>query len=251
MIAKIKHDDQIYDLDMDTGVDLSINNDFSGNTPIFYGADQPEVEPEGSDDFIGDIRQGGSCNVPVVSFNIHCTGTHTECIAHILDSEEMIPDVCPKGLIPASIITIEPDKASSVEESYHCDISDDLVISKYSIRRKLSNSHDALIIRTLPNDRSKLSRNYDELPAPFFTNDAIDHINELGVKHLLVDIPSIDKANDGGRLGNHRLFFRQGDTISELLYIPDNILDGFGFLQIQIPNWSLDSAPSRPIFFPV
>ena len=47
MIAKIKHDDQIYDIDMDTGVDLSINNDFSGNAPLFYGADQPEVEPEG------------------------------------------------------------------------------------------------------------------------------------------------------------------------------------------------------------
>ena len=35
------------------------------------------------------------------------------------------------------------------------------------------------------------------------------------------------------------------------LYVPDNLLDGFGFLQIQIPNWNLDAAPSRPIFFPV
>ncbi|MDP6168416.1 MAG: cyclase family protein [Candidatus Marinimicrobia bacterium] len=251
MIAKIKHDDQIYDLDMDAGVDLSINNDFSGNTPIFYGADQPRIEPECAGDFIGDVRQGGSCNVPIVSFNIHCTGTHTECIAHIIDSEERISDVCPKGLIPACIITVEPEKASSIDESYHCDILDDLVISKHAIRKKLSSTYDALIIRTLPNDRSKLSRNYDERPAPFFTNDAVDHINELGVKHLLVDVPSIDKANDGGRLGNHRTFFKHGDTISELLYIPDDILDGFGFLQIQIPNWSLDSAPSRPIFFPV
>ena len=61
---------------------------------------------------------------------------------------------------------------------------------------------------------------------------------------MLVDLPSIDKADDGGVLGNHRLFFSKGDTISEMLYIPDNILDGFGFLQIQIPNWSLDSAPA-------
>ena len=56
----------------------------------------------------------------------------------------------------------------------------------------------------------------------------LNTINELGVKHLLVDIPSIDKANDGGRLGNHRSFFRQGATISELLYIPDNILGNAG-----------------------
>ena len=62
---------------------------------------------------------------------------------------------------------------------------------------------------------------------------------------------TIDKTDDGGVLGNHRSFFNKGDTISELLYIPNNLLDGFGFLQIQIPNWSLDSAPSRPIFFSV
>ena len=73
----------------------------------------------------------------------------------------------------------------------------------------------------------------------FLQNDAIRGVNELGIMHLLVDIPSIDKPNDGGRLGNHRLFFDYGDTISELLYIPDNLLDGFGFLQIQIQNWYL------------
>ena len=101
-----------------------------------------------------------------------------------------------------------------------------------------------LIIRTLPNDESKLSRNYDDVSAPFLTSDAMDYINQLGVKHLLVDLPSIDKADDGGVLGNHRSFFNKGDTISELLYIPNDLLDGFGFLQIQIPNWSLDSAPS-------
>ena len=43
----------------------------------------------------------------------------------------------------------------------------------------------------------------------------------------------------------------KGKTISELLYIPNSVLDGFGFLQIQIPNWGLDAAPSRPIFYPV
>ena len=96
-----------------------------------------------------------------------------------------------------------------------------------------------------------MSRNYDDQPAPFFTNDAIHYVNKLGITHLLVDVPSIDKPDDGGTLGNHRLFFDHGDTISELLYIPNDLLDGFGFLQIQVPNWNLDSAPSRPIFFPV
>lgn len=251
MIIKVKYNNQTYGIDMDNGFDLSIDNEFSGNAPVFYGANQPKVTPQHSNDFIGDVKQGGSCNVPIVSTNIHCTGTHTECISHILDTKNSVVDICPKGLTPAYIITVEPENANKIADSYHSDMSNNFVISKHAIKQKFSKHYQALIIRTLPNDSSKLSRNYDEQPAPFLTNDAIHYINELGIKHLLVDMPSIDKANDGGRLGNHRLFFDQGETISELLYIPDILEDGFGFLQIHIPNWRLDAAPSRPIFYPI
>ena len=125
------------------------------------------------------------------------------------------------------------------------------MITKQSIQKKMHQSHSALIIRTIPNDRSKISRNYDKIRAPFFTHQAIDYIASEGVEHLLVDLPSIDKADDEGKLGNHKRFFKYGKTISELLFINDSISDGLGFLQIQIPNWSLDAVPSRPIFYPV
>ena len=101
------------------------------------------------------------------------------------------------------------------------------------------------------NDTAKLNWDYDKNPAPFFTHEAIKFIIEKGIKHLLVDLPSIDKADDGGQLGNHYRFFEIGKTISELLFIPDSVQDGLGFLQIQIPNWGLDAAPSRPIFYPI
>ena len=110
---------------------------------------------------------------------------------------------------------------------------------------------ESLIIRTLPNESNKLIKNYDLNSAAFFSNNAIEYILNLGVKHLLVDLPSIDRSNDHGLLGNHHLFFEKGKTVSELLYIPNKIEDGIGFIQIQIPNWSLDAAPSRPIFCPV
>ena len=251
MKIQINHNNQVYHIDSKKGHDLSIRNDFSGNEPTFFGAEQPEAVPQHSGDFIGDLESGGSCNVPIVSCNIHCTGTHTECISHIQDSKFKIPDKVPRDFIPAHLITVEPVAENSIKDSYHCDISDSIVIGKELIKNKISTSCQALIIRTLPNDQSKISRNYDDQPAPFFTNDAIHYVNKLGIMHLLVDVPSIDKPDDGGRLGNHRLFFDRGDTISELLYIPNDLLDGFGFLQIQVPNWNLDSAPSRPIFFPV
>ena len=248
---QIKYNSKEYFISSENAVDLSIQNNFSGNAPIFYNASQPSNEPLISKNFIGDVKQGGSCNVPVVSLNIHCTGTHTECVGHINNSNVSIVDICPVGLIPALLITVEPELTSETDESYHARWDGELVITKQSIQKRVDQSHSALIIRTIPNDKSKISRNYNKITAPFFTHQAIDYIASAGVEHLLVDLPSVDKADDEGKLGNHKRFFKYGKTISELLFINDSIDDGFGFLQIQIPNWALDAVPSRPIFYPV
>ena len=248
---QIKYNSKEYFISSKNAVDLSIQNNFSGNAPIFYNASQPRNEPLISKNFIGDVKQGGSCNVPVVSLNIHCTGTHTECVGHINNSNVSIVDICPVGLIPALLITVEPELTSETDESYHARWDGELVITKQLIQKKVDQSHSALIIRTIPNDKSKILRNYDKMRAPFFTHQAIDYIVSEGVEHLLVDLPSVDKADDEGKLGNHKRFFKYGKTISELLFINDSIDDGFGFLQIQIPNWALDAVPSRPIFYPV
>ena len=64
---------------------------------------------------------------------------------------------------------------------------------------------------------------------------------------------------DNGILGNHRIFWSEKcnpndvvqsnskKTITELAYIPNNVKDGFYFMNIQIPNFKLDAAPSRPL----
>ncbi len=248
---KISYNNREYFINSKNAVDLSIRNNFSGNAPTFYNSSQPSNKPLISENFVGNVKQGGSCNVPVISLNIHCTGTHTECEGHVNNSNVSIVDVCPVGLIPSLLITVEPELFSDTNDSYHVRCDGEFVITKKSIQKKIRELHSGLIIRTIPNDKSKISRNYDKTIAPFFTNQAIDYVVSEGVEHLLIDLPSVDKANDGGKLGNHKRFFKYGKTISELLFIEDSISDGFGFLQIQIPNWSLDTAPSRPIFYQV
>lgn len=47
---------------------------------------------------------------------------------------------------------------------------------------------------------------YKELKS-YFSQDAMCYINALEVKHLLVDLPSVDRENDGGRLAAHRIFW--------------------------------------------
>ena len=97
-----------------------------------------------------------------------------------------------------------------------------------------------------------------ENPPPFFTNDALKFLSNK-IQHLVVDIPSIDRVEDDGILGNHRIFWSKCSnpeskvnhdslgTITELAYIPNHVEDGFYFLNIQIPNFLCDAAPSRPI----
>ena len=101
--------------------------------------------------------------------------------------------------------------------------------------------------------------NYENNIPPFFTNDALKYISDMDIEHLIVDIPSIDRMNDHGLLGNHRIFWNNGQninekvnqnskkTITEMSYIPNNIKDGFFFLNLQIPHFVCDAAPSRPL----
>ena len=103
----------------------------------------------------------------------------------------------------------------------------------------------------------------DKEKVPYFTNEAMQMIDRLGVSHLLVDLPSIDRGNDDGRLSNHRIYWRQpadfhsimketmtNRTITEMIYVDDFIDDGLYLLNIQFPAIETDAVPSRPIIYP-
>ena len=77
------------------------------------------------------------------------------------------------------------------------------------------------------------------------------------VKHLLIDLPSIDKEKDEGALLAHKAFWNYPVTprldafITELIYVPNEIKDGLYLLNIQIAPFETDAAPSRPILFKI
>lgn len=163
-------------------------------------------------------------------------------------------------VIPAVVISVEPQRSF-----------DDAVISDGVVKRALeslsTNQKDpaALIVRTLPNDESKASRAYSEEDMPaYFTTDAVEFIVAKGIRHLLVDLPSIDRLFDAGKLLNHRIFWdvepgrfeinertRVNSTITELIYVPNEVPDGEYLLNLQIAPFESDAAPSRPILMHV
>jgi kynurenine formamidase len=121
---------------------------------------------------------------------------------------------------------------------------------------------DALVVRTLPNDASKRTRRWEDATTPFFTIEAMAAIRAHGVNHLLVDLPSVDPLYDDGRLAAHRVFWDlpQGSTelptqdacrrtITEMVFVPNDVPDGRYLLTIQTPHIVSDAVPSRPILF--
>ncbi|MDP4629991.1 MAG: cyclase family protein [Flavobacteriales bacterium] len=114
---------------------------------------------------------------------------------------------------------------------------------------------EALIIRTKPNDHSKTKRQYSGTNFPYLTIGAMQRIVDAGVQHLLVDLPSVDREEDGGALAAHHLFWNVPaepnfqKTITELIYVPNEISDGNYILNLQVSNFANDAAPSRPMLF--
>ncbi len=249
-------------------IDLSIPLYFGGPQPNTYGV--PPAAGQAYEDgcFVGDTRRGGGCNFETYHFTPHCNGTHTECVGHISDARIPVAPRLTALLLPATLVSVVPVDAASSGETYRPAFEPgDRVITRASLETALSAARsgflEALVIRTIPNDPSKRSRDYGAEPPPFFTHEAMSFVVERGVRHLVVDLPSVDRAFDGGLLHGHHVFWNvpegshavdpdkaSTNTITEMIFVPETVSDGSYFLSIQIPPFMTDAAPSRPLLFP-
>jgi kynurenine formamidase len=243
------------------GHDVSIPLRFNEAQPTFFGAAAAASQPLTAGSFVGDVRHGGSCNCSVHTLTPHCNGTHTECVGHITEERLSVRELAIRHLSAALLISVTPAPAD--------DVPGDRVISlavlQAAIGRTELQHYQALVVRTLPNESSKLTRNYDAGPMPpYFTTEAMQHIVAHGIDTLVVDLPSIDRAQDGGKLVAHRIFWgmppgstaataaaRKHATITEMAFIDDAVADGSYLLNLQVPPFMIDAAPSRPILLPL
>ncbi|CAN5593164.1 cyclase family protein [soil metagenome] len=255
-------------------IDISIPLHFNGEQPNAYGVEPATSEACAAGELVGDTRRGGSCNFEQYTFIPHCNGTHTECVGHITNERISVRDCLQDVLIRARLVTVGPTYATDTDETYSMAIDGaDRLLTRRDLesavdlvsRERVSyGSNAALIIRTLPNDDRKRARQYRDKAAPYFTTEAIDYVIDRGFKHLLVDLPSVDRLYDEGRLSNHRRFWsvehgsfdtnkttRRNSTITELIYVPNAVPDGQYLLNLQIAPFAADASPSRPLLFPV
>jgi kynurenine formamidase len=247
MIANLEINGKVIKVDLSKPIDISIPlRAGSENVNAFY-IPPVTMEPFKAGGFVGDVKQGGSCNVFTITFNPHGNGTHTETVGHI-SSEKISINQCLKiFFFETRLISVQPEAHGA-----------DLVISRNQLEALL-NGHcpDALVIRTLPNDIRKINMQYSGMNPPFMEPNAASYLKQLNVKHVLLDVPSIDKEDDGGKLQAHHAFWgyperpRRECTISELVFVPENVKDGFYLLNLQIASFENDASPSKPVLYSI
>ncbi len=248
MFTIINHKGKSYKADLDKPIDISIPLRAGEKNVNAWNASQVTIEPVRVGDWVGEVSLGGSVNFRNIAFNPHGNGTHTECVGHISKENYSINQSLKKFFFIAEVISILPDELPN----------GDLVITAEHIQNCLAEKHpEALVIRTISNPASKIDMQYSGTNPPYITEDAMRFIVTLGVEHLLIDLPSVDREKDEGKLTAHHIFWDYPNntqlqkTITELIYVPNDVLDGTYLLNLQIASFENDATPSKPVLYKI
>jgi len=256
--------------DLASPLDLAITLRFPGPQPRFFASEPASAVPLQLAGFSGRVTSGASCNCGVYTLAPHCHGTHTESVDHLTDNGDGLARLTPVPPALAVLVSVQPVPLGELAVAELARAQpQDLVITRALLTdataRWTRDPWTALVLRTLPDDPGKRSRSYDgPCPAPYFTPDAMRWVVERGVTSLVVDLPSLDRADDGGQLAAHHLYWglppgahhaqqatRGRALVTELAYVPDHATDGLYLLSLHVPAIAADAAPSRPVLYPV
>lgn len=252
MIANLTVDHKNYRVNLAQPLDISITLTNTAENPIAWYLDQPVIEPVRFGDWVGKVSEGkSSTNFNNIFFNPHGHGTHTECLGHITHDFYSVNEALQAFFFMAELVSIAPEW-----------ITEDWIITRRQLEKALAGKKpQAIVIRTLPNEIQKLHMNYSNTNPPYLEDAAARYLREIGIEHLLIDLPSVDKEYDEGQLLAHKAFWNVTDvkqlnadarlhaTITEMIFVPDHIPDGTYLLNLQLASFENDASPSKPVLY--
>jgi kynurenine formamidase len=246
MVSKITFKGKSYNTDLSKPIDISIPLRAGEENVNAWYVSPVKIEPVRMGDWVGDVNQGGSVNFRNITFNPHGNGTHTECVGHISKENYSINQCLKTFFFISELITILPDELEN----------GDKIITKAHVENCLGEKRpQALVIRTLDNHISKINKHYSNSNPPYIHHEAMEYIDSLGIDHLLIDLPSVDREVDEGKLLSHHAFWNYPKntklqrTITEMIYVPNTIFDGTYLLNLQIASFENDASPSKPVLY--
>lgn len=256
MKATIEYKGTNYTIDLSCALDLSIELQGNQNNPIAWYLSSPSIVPVKDGDWVGEVKSGNSStNFNTITVNPHAHATHTECLGHITLEKYSVNDHLKDFFFLSQLVSVHPESLT--------DQSDQIITADQIKSHWVDHGQSAFIIRTLPNSEDKKSRKYSHTNPPYLSWEAAHFLKQKGIKHLLVDLPSVDKEKDNGALLAHRAFWnithinplnttaRLEATITELIYVDQSIKDGFYFLNLQVAAIANDASLSRPVLYKI
>jgi len=247
MKAVIEYNSRKIEIDVSKPIDISIAIDVTKENVNAWYVDDPKIFAESYEGEVIKVSEGAVVNFNNIHFNPHSHITHTECVGHITAEVHSVNQNLKHYFYVAEVVTVAPESRG-----------EDFVISEKQLKTALRNKkRDAIVIRTLPNLSDKKTMRYSNTNPPYLLEEAAIYLREKGIKHLLIDLPSVDKEKDGGKLLSHNAFWntsgklRMDATITEFIYVPNAVEDGEYLLNLMIAPFENDATPSKPILYKI
>ena len=267
------------EFDLDDVVDISLPIRFDREAGRAFSLPGAKTAPVEGGGFVGAVKRGGSCNCATHSLTPHGDGTHTEGPGHIsADAHTVRP---PPALLLCALIHVTPRPLeASLDDVAGNHRHDDLVVDVDLLDHALAAAAippevrpEAVVVVTGAGWATR-DGSFSGTNPPYLTPDATAYLRARGFAHLLVDLPSVDREDDGGLLSAHHAFFEvprglqrdlaakltthdaeapgnPGGTITELCAVDVDVPAGLYVLNLQVAAVDADAAPSRPLLYPV
>jgi kynurenine formamidase len=166
-------------------------------------------------------------------------------VGHISKERITINHTLKQFFAIAQVISVTPNQLEN----------GDWIVPSESIEKYYNETSNALVIRTLPNGNDKKLGQYSGNNPTYLEPALGQFLAQNNVKHLLVDLPSVDREEDGGALATHHAFWqyphqtRMDATITEMIFVDDSIADGLYLINMQIASFESDASPSKPVLY--
>lgn len=179
-------------------------------------------------------EDGRGCRCAEYTFCPHTSCTHLETAAHVCGDGgsvgRVLPEIAP--LLPAYLVDHGTGHGGQVGDRHAT----------------------AVIVRTGTVAMMHASKRYNFTGTnpPFLTAEDVGRLYEMfpRIKFLLVDLPSVDPEQDGGRLAAHHAFFSgSGLGIVELCNIPAELPTGAYLLNLNVAPFDGDATPCAPTLY--
>src|SRR5690606_36877361 len=172
MLATIEYNSKKRQIDLSKPLDISIPLRASESNVNAWYLEAPRIEAVKDGEWVASVAEGADINFNNIWFNPHAHGTHTECVGHITEKVHSINESLKQFYCLDELITVAKENKGK-----------EYVIYKKQHDFALGNKkHEALIIRTNPNTKEKLSHQYSHTKPPYLLSESPIYLREKGIK---------------------------------------------------------------------